>query len=269
MSRDRGATWKRFPLSDPETGFCEALACGPAGSAVIYAGGQAGDRGVIYRTDDLGISWNRTASAPGADIVSLAVHPQDPGTVLAAAGRLYRSTDAGESWAECPAGRNLVSVRFNPHQPAMIAAGGDSGVVLSLDAGATWSRLDAGLEDRHVSYLAFADSGRWLVCATRGRACFAWPLAAGVAERPLVAEMDGPARLAPTIGPGRFAVSWTGRVTGISVYDAAGRAVFRQSSIDNLGSSMALDLRGLSAGVYLVRLDAGGFTQSQKLVVER
>ncbi len=55
----------------------------------------------------------------------------------------------------------------------------------------------------------------------------------------------------------------------VTVLDVVGRTVLRQSSIGNLESSMALDLRGLSAGVYLVRLDAEGYTQSQKLVVQR
>ncbi len=55
----------------------------------------------------------------------------------------------------------------------------------------------------------------------------------------------------------------------VTVLDVAGRTVLRQSSIGNLESSMALDLRGLSAGVYLVRLDAGQVSTSAKLVVQR
>jgi hypothetical protein len=54
----------------------------------------------------------------------------------------------------------------------------------------------------------------------------------------------------------------------VSISDVAGRVV-RQSTICNLKSAMALDLRGLRPGVYLVRVDAGGFTATQKLAVQR
>jgi len=66
----------------------------------------------------------------------------------------------------------------------------------------------------------------------------------------------------------RYSLPKPGPVT-LTVFDVAGRSVFRQSAICNLQSSMALDLRGLSAGVYLVRLDAGGQSASRKLIVQK
>jgi len=54
----------------------------------------------------------------------------------------------------------------------------------------------------------------------------------------------------------------------LSIFDPAGRLVLH-SAICNLRSETALDLRGLSAGVYLVRLSAGSFTTAQKLVIQR
>jgi hypothetical protein len=55
--------------------------------------------------------------------------------------------------------------------------------------------------------------------------------------------------------------------SSLSVYDATGRCV--QSAICNLKSAMALDLRGLRPGVYLARVEADGFSATQKLVVQR
>jgi hypothetical protein len=52
----------------------------------------------------------------------------------------------------------------------------------------------------------------------------------------------------------------------LRVYDAAGRCV--QSAICNLKSEMPLDLRGLSQGAYLVRVQVGGRVLTGKLVVE-
>jgi len=66
----------------------------------------------------------------------------------------------------------------------------------------------------------------------------------------------------------RYAMPKPGPMS-VSVLDVAGRSVFRQSAIGNRSSTMSLDLRNLSNGVYLVRLDADGYSHSQKLVVQR
>jgi hypothetical protein len=56
--------------------------------------------------------------------------------------------------------------------------------------------------------------------------------------------------------------------SSLSLYDASGRLVFN-SSLVTRNSSLSLDLRGLSTGVYLVRLSANGVTATQKLVLQR
>jgi hypothetical protein len=53
----------------------------------------------------------------------------------------------------------------------------------------------------------------------------------------------------------------------LRIYDAAGRCV--QSAVCSPGPEMALDVRCLRPGVYLVRLSGQGFAESQKLVVQR
>ncbi|MEO0081586.1 MAG: T9SS type A sorting domain-containing protein, partial [candidate division WOR-3 bacterium] len=56
----------------------------------------------------------------------------------------------------------------------------------------------------------------------------------------------------------------------VTVFDIAGRAVLRQAySVGRSAHSGTLDCRKLAGGVYLVRLDAEGYTATQKLVVQR
>ncbi len=55
-----------------------------------------------------------------------------------------------------------------------------------------------------------------------------------------------------------------------ALFDATGRCIMRQAS--NIGrgtSSIALDLRGLPAGVYTIRLAAGSYSATQKFVIQR
>jgi hypothetical protein len=57
--------------------------------------------------------------------------------------------------------------------------------------------------------------------------------------------------------------------TFVSIRDVAGRTVLSRSSSAAREAPVSLDLRGLSAGVYAVRLTAAGFAATQKLVVQR
>jgi len=59
----------------------------------------------------------------------------------------------------------------------------------------------------------------------------------------------------------------TGPLT-LCICDVTGRMVL-QSPIAIRQSPFALDLRSMPAGVYLARLEASGFTVSQKFVVQR
>jgi hypothetical protein len=54
----------------------------------------------------------------------------------------------------------------------------------------------------------------------------------------------------------------------VTVSDVAGRVVLR-SPVANGQTQATLDLRGFSAGVYLLRMDAGSFISTRKLVVRR
>jgi hypothetical protein len=55
----------------------------------------------------------------------------------------------------------------------------------------------------------------------------------------------------------------------ISVHDVAGRVAYRCDLLGRRSGVVNLDLAKLSAGVYMVRIDAAGFTATQKLVVQR
>ncbi|MBM3315234.1 T9SS type A sorting domain-containing protein, partial [candidate division WOR-3 bacterium] len=65
----------------------------------------------------------------------------------------------------------------------------------------------------------------------------------------------------------RYALPAAGPVR-ISVYDVTGRSVAALSLVAGRSGSAQLDLRHLSAGVYLVKLQSQGMTAAQKLIVQ-
>jgi hypothetical protein len=54
-----------------------------------------------------------------------------------------------------------------------------------------------------------------------------------------------------------------------SVFDVSGRVAEAKSLLAGRSGAVSLDLRALAAGIYLVQLDADGFTDTRKLVVNR
>ncbi len=64
----------------------------------------------------------------------------------------------------------------------------------------------------------------------------------------------------------RFSLPTPG-TTSLTVFDVAGRSVLRQSVLCGKHTTTILDLRKLSPGVYLIRLESGNYSTSRKLVV--
>lgn len=113
-------------------------------------------------------SW-RTLPIWGADVRSLAIHPDDPDTVFAgtSSGHVYLSRDGGRRWRDAGAhlpfpGWLVSSLRFDPNRPAGedrlwaslqgIWSGGH--VAFSDDEGKTWVARAAGLPEEPVYTLA-------------------------------------------------------------------------------------------------------------------
>jgi hypothetical protein len=71
-----------------------------------------------------------------------------------------------------------------------------------------------------------------------------------------------------TVTAGGQAARWSSGPVTVSVHDATGRLVQR-SAFGAQQSAVTLDLRRLSTGIYLLRIEAGGCVTTQKLVVRR
>jgi photosystem II stability/assembly factor-like uncharacterized protein len=133
----------------------------------------------VYRTDNGGASWSYAGPAPGAadpsglvlQFQAITVDPRDPSTVFAA-GRyaIYETSDAGSSWrrldlssVSSELGRygGAVSVAVTGSGTVYAAplifdpAGGlEVSLIRSRDAGATWERVESGLENSEIDFLA-------------------------------------------------------------------------------------------------------------------
>jgi photosystem II stability/assembly factor-like uncharacterized protein len=131
-----------------------ALDANPFAGAEILIGASDG---VIYRSSNGGEAWQAAARNLGQGVLALAYSPYQRGVVLAGVrdGGIWRSLDAGATWSKVP-GASARTVRSFAFTPDAVAAGSDSGVLMSRD-GLTWTPIGpAGVD---VSTLAMTGVG--------------------------------------------------------------------------------------------------------------
>ncbi len=116
------------------------------------------------------------SALPGAKhgtVFGLAVNPTRSAQLVAgdSFGSIYRSNDAGTSWASVYAGKSpVLTVAFDPLNPNIVVAGTQgAGAVISKDAGVHWTAA-GGMEGRGVRAVAFAQD---LIVAATDRGVYA------------------------------------------------------------------------------------------------
>ncbi|WP_370650057.1 glycosyl hydrolase [Oscillochloris sp. ZM17-4] len=161
-------------VGPPRGGRVVAVAGDPRDTATFYFGACAGG---VWKTDDAGSYWTNISDGffTSAAVGALAVAESDPNVIYVGTGEaclrgnviagdgVYRSTDAGKTWANVGLGetRHIGRVRVHPSDPdtAYVAALGhafgpnaERGVYRTRDGGATWDLVlhrgpDAGAID--------------------------------------------------------------------------------------------------------------------------
>jgi photosystem II stability/assembly factor-like uncharacterized protein len=115
--------------------------------------------GVFRRRDDAdptATAWEQLGGGviAGVQVQAITVHPDDPQIVFVGArDGLYRSRDAGSSWARLavPEGLQVWAITVHPHQPDIIYIGTSPvGVLRSEDGGDTWRSLAPLNQPAHI-----------------------------------------------------------------------------------------------------------------------
>ena len=296
-SDDGGATWTPSMLP---TAQVLALALGPAGD--VLAGTRDGG---LYRSTDRGDSWEQIS--PAWDVRAVVALPSGPVVVALQDGSERRSDDGGATWegvsvpgtvydlASAPSGYAFangssgVSRSTNggatwelarPGTGSVLAVSVDGvvvaglgGVSRSTDGGATWEEVSAGLTGEGVSALTFDREGYLYAGTPHGRIFRS-------TTRTTATESDVPpsvARLLPAY-PNPF--TSTTRVAfsllqpdqvDLAVYDLLGRRVGTLAAGDYPAGRYEVEWapKGLTSGLYLVRLDTRGAPTQSVSVVHR
>ena len=135
-SADAGSTWS--PLTNL-TRAALAVVADAADPAVVYAATSVG----TFKSTDTVSTWQLVQSEAGIDI--LVANPARPTTLFSANSSLYRSTDAGTTWAaldNAPVG--IIALACDAVNPNVLYAGATNdmtSIYKTSDAGNTWTKL--------------------------------------------------------------------------------------------------------------------------------
>ncbi|TMC73395.1 MAG: glycosyl hydrolase [Chloroflexi bacterium] len=226
-TRDEGQTWDAIspdltrndrtrlapsggPITKDNTGaeyYCTvfAFAESPVQRGVLWAGS---DDGLVHVSRDDGKTW-KNVTPPGLGswtLVSIIeASPHDAGTAYVAANRykqddfrpyLFKTSDYGRTWKKITNGIAADDftrvIREDPARKGLLYAGTETGVYVSFNDGARWTRLGGNLPVVPIHDMVVKDSD--LVLATHGRSF--WVLDDLEPIRQLAATaMKGKARL--------------------------------------------------------------------------
>ena len=155
----------------------------PLVEGLLYVGT---DDGLVQVSEDAGKTWRKIESIPGVPemtyVSCLTASVTEPDVVFAAFDNkkngdfkpyLFRSSDRGRTWSPISSGipdRDIVYAILQDHvNGKLLFAGTEFGVYFSIDSGASWIRLKAGLPTIAVRDMAIQRRESDLVLGTFGR----------------------------------------------------------------------------------------------------
>jgi len=197
-STDGGQTWTHLGLE--QTRHIGRVKVHPRDPDVAYVAAQGNlwapseARGV-YKTTDGGETWTKVLFVDEhTGVVDLAMHPDDPDVLYAAAYQrlrrtwgfngggpgsgIYKTTNGGESWSEMTDGiptgdKGRIGLATTPDDPdrvyALVQHAEEGGTYRSSDAGASWAKVnDLNPRPMYYSHIVAdpTDADRAFVMAT-------------------------------------------------------------------------------------------------------
>jgi photosystem II stability/assembly factor-like uncharacterized protein len=265
-----------------------SLAASYQSTDVVYAATTPnGLRGHVFRTDDGGEFWvDITADLPDRFPTDLAVDPNSDQNIFITFGgfgssHAFKSSDGGETWIDVGVGLPDVptwAVTVDPLFPDHIYVGNALSVYLTADGGDGWQEYSEGLPDAIIAMdLSVSRRNRALRVATHGN---------GVFERKLFGTESGDEPIAQDFRlrqnyPNPFNASTTieyflpeATEVLLKVYNINGQEIttlVRTSEAAGLKRIVwdGTDASGrlVSSGVYIYRLQAGGFVESRQMIL--
>lgn len=277
MSVDTGSTWaniavlpgqpvSRLHFVNDQLGFAVT-----GGYSRLNNNGLAlPDSGAIYRTTDGGLNWSQVHASAVAGFSDVDFVDASIGVATRNDGAMLRTTNGGTTWVPASVSISgnyvLTSVAFRADGTGFASAyraDGTEGLILSSsDAGATWGfnfSTSSFNHSRRIYDLYFFDDEHGYA-STQIRPLRTDGLVTDVQE-----QTDASLRIFPNPLTGDVLTIRTAdnATAQVELLDAAGRVVLTTRTA---GRETVIDLGGLRAGTYVLRINDGSRVHTGQVV---
>jgi photosystem II stability/assembly factor-like uncharacterized protein len=153
-STDAAQNWRLLVNFNRPRLYVDHIIVDPRDSKVIYvATHHHKDPGGFFKSTDGGLTWHEAQDLKGEAVHTLAQSRSNPDVLMAGTyNGIFRSNDAGESWAALPTSDapglvHLESLAIDPRNPDIIYAGTWYLPYKTTDSGQTWKTIRTGIID--------------------------------------------------------------------------------------------------------------------------
>ncbi|RDC61681.1 T9SS type A sorting domain-containing protein [Adhaeribacter pallidiroseus] len=189
VSDNFGANWKLTPISElwDYNGLAGDVKVSENNPQYIWAGHSIGSAGRVHVSTNGGKSFKATSNYPDAvlgRLTGLATHPTEDSTAfalfsIAGSPKILKTSNLGKTWNDISGfSKNnkssngfpdvaVYSLLVMPHNPNIIWAGTEIGLVTSTNGGKNWALAKNGLPNVSIWELKIVDDQ--VVVATHGR----------------------------------------------------------------------------------------------------
>ena len=192
---DSGTTWQLVNTAYDPYG----IAVSPIDWREVYISSKPFNtmNTIISKTMDGGATWTTVGVFDSYDSIfddnELSIAPSAPNTLIYTVeqAKLYKTTDAGQSWSPLNTDFGIVSLAFDPKNSSTIYAGSNVlGGWKSTDGGSSWRPLANGLQPGVSGFVIDPDNTQ-VIHAANGSAGVLESIDGGAAWTPINAGIQG------------------------------------------------------------------------------
>ncbi|WP_299212714.1 T9SS type A sorting domain-containing protein [uncultured Dokdonia sp.] len=245
----------------------------PLDSDIIYIGT---DDGNVWQTTDGGANWiSISATLPNRWVTRVQASPNTLNEVYVTFsgyrygeddGHVFKSTDNGTNWTDLS---NAIpdipvsDIEIDPFDNLFLAT--DIGVLSSNDGGNTWLPFGENVPSLIVTDLHFDENSGFLFVATYGRSIYKINisedvLATDAFEDPIVEVL-----IYPNPAQNEISIGLNGTISSgnIRIFNQLGQQQLQtEISVNN----PYVDIRNLATGMYILQIETGERTYTQKFI---
>ena len=172
-STDGGDTWAHSSTGLP-SGGASHIAVDPTAQSNVYV--SAGNPTEVFQSSDGGATWSAAGLTPYGPIEAITVDTN--GTVYVGAQYEYflvKRARTGSSWSITASTNDadVHAILADPTNPSKLYVGtGSSGVLVSTNAGSSWTPLNSGLTELDILRLQLSPTGNTLYAGGAGGGVF-------------------------------------------------------------------------------------------------